>query len=111
MGKGNDFLSGTLSTIILAMLQRHGKMYGYEICQIVKSQTDGGIILTEGAIYPGLHRLEKQGSIISSKEKVNGRIRKYYELNKAVKKDIAFQVNHLDQFLQNLSKLLNIAKV
>ena len=107
---GNEFLTGTLSTIILALLKEHGKMYGYEICQLVKARTDGGITLTEGAIYPSLHKLEKKGSIVSSKEKVNGRVRKYYELNREVESDIAFQIEHLDQFLKNLSKLLNLSK-
>jgi DNA-binding PadR family transcriptional regulator len=107
---GNEFLSGTLSTIILAMLKENGKMYGYEICNLVKSKTEGGITLTEGAIYPSLHKLEKKGTIISSKEKVNGRIRKYYELNKELEADVAFQIKHLDQFLKNLSKLLNLSK-
>ena len=110
MEKGNEFLSGTLSTIILAMLQQHGRLYGYEICQLVKTTTEGGIMLTEGAIYPSLHKLEKKGAIISSKEKVNGRMRKYYELEKDAATDVRFQVEHLNRFLQNLSKLLNISK-
>lgn len=107
---GNEFLSGTLSTIILSMLKENGKMYGYEICQLAKSKTDGGITLTEGAIYPSLHKLEKKGAIISTKEKVNGRVRKYYALNKELESDVAFQIEHLDKFLKDLSKLLNLSK-
>lgn len=78
--KNKEFLSGTLNTIILALLKEHGKMYGYEICQQAKEKTQNGIILTEGAIYPALHKLEKKGIILSSKAKVNGRTRKYYEI-------------------------------
>ena len=55
-------------------------MYGYEICQQAKDKTQNGILLTEGAIYPALHKLEKKGIIVASKAKVNGRTRKYYEI-------------------------------
>jgi DNA-binding PadR family transcriptional regulator len=57
---GNEFLCGTLSTIILSMLKENGKMYGYEICQLAKSITVGEITLTEGAIYPSLNKLERK---------------------------------------------------
>ena len=40
------------------------------------------ILLTEGAIYPALHKLEKKGIIVSSKARVNGRVRKYYAIEK-----------------------------
>lgn len=45
-------------------LQRHG----YEI--------------SFGTLYPILHKLEIQGYLKSYKEKVNGRIRRYYEITK-----------------------------
>ncbi|MBI5402995.1 MAG: helix-turn-helix transcriptional regulator [Ignavibacteriae bacterium] len=45
-------------------LQRHG----YEI--------------SFGTLYPILHKLETQGYLKSYKEKVNGRIRRYYEITK-----------------------------
>ena len=82
MNKNKEFLSGTLNTIILALLKEHGKMYGYEICQQAKEKTSEQILLTEGAIYPALHKLEKKGIITSSKAKVNGRTRKYYTIAK-----------------------------
>ena len=82
MNKNKEFLSGTLNTIILALLKDHGKMYGYEICQRAKEKTSDQILLTEGAIYPALHKLEKKGIIVSSKALVNGRTRKYYAIEK-----------------------------
>lgn len=46
-------------------LQRHG----YEI--------------SFGTLYPILHKLEKQSYLKSFKEKVNGRIRRYYEITRS----------------------------
>ena len=61
MDTNKEFLSGTLASLILGLLDNHGRMYGYEICQKAKELSAGEIVLTEGAIYPALHRLEKPG--------------------------------------------------
>ena len=84
-------------------------MYGYEICQKTKEKTDNELLLTEGAIYPTLHRLEKDGLIIASKEKVNGRTRKYYSLNINSLSEINSQIDMLSQFIIQLRSLLNLS--
>ncbi len=109
MDSNKKFLNGTLNTIVLALLRENGKMYGYEICQLTKDKTNEKILLTEGAIYPTLHRLEKEGMITSSKEKVNGRIRKYYAINKSSLQEVDSQINLLSQFTAHLRTLLNLS--
>ena len=52
---------GSLTTIILKLLNEHDKMYGYEITQKVKALTKGELKITEGALYPALHKLEAEG--------------------------------------------------
>lgn len=108
MDSNKKFLNGTLNTIVLALLKENGKMYGYEICQLTKEKTNNHILLTEGAIYPTLHRLEKEGLIISSKEQVNGRTRKYYSVNISSIQEIDSQINLLSQFTGHLQALLNL---
>jgi len=58
-------LRGSLDTIILKLLDEHDEMYGYQITQLVKELTAGEMKLTEGALYPALHRLEGKGCIDS----------------------------------------------
>ena len=101
-----DFLKGTLSTIILSLLKEQGKMYGYEICQLTKSLSNETITISEGSIYPALHKLEKQGLITSSKELYNGRMRKYYSLNVKEKATVVHQINALHQFLNGMKLVL-----
>lgn len=108
MDSNKKFLNGTLNTILLALFKEHGKMYGYEICQLTKEKTNNTILLTEGAIYPALHRLEKDGFLISSKEKTNGRTRKYYSLNSNSMREINSQIDLLSQFTGHLRALLNL---
>ena len=52
---------GSLSTIILKLLAENNKMYGYEMTQRVKELTQGELTITEGALYPALHKLEADG--------------------------------------------------
>jgi DNA-binding PadR family transcriptional regulator len=101
MSKNKSFLSGTLTTIILSLLKRNGKMYGYEICQSAKEETNNIIQLTEGAIYPALHKLEKKGIVVSSKEQVNGRIRKYY----------AISISHADTAQNEIDSLYDFTHI
>lgn len=108
MNSNKKFLNGTLKTILLALLKENGKMYGYEICQLTKEKTNNNILLTEGAIYPSLHKLEKEGLIVSTKEIVNGRTRKYYSINTNSMSEIESEINLLSQFTVHLQALLNL---
>lgn len=106
MSFNKSFLSGTLATIILSLLKKKGKMYGYEICLEAKNATNDQIILTEGAIYPALHKLEKKGVITSSKEQVNGRTRKYYAIAKSHSKTAKKEIESLYDFTLVIQGLL-----
>lgn len=75
-----DLIRGTLRTIVLKLLTENGRMYGYEITQKVKALSSDQISLTFGALYPTLHKLEKEGVLTTISEVVDHRTRKYYTL-------------------------------
>jgi len=75
-----EILKGTLKPIILKLLQEENRMYGYEITQRVKELTEGKINITEGALYPLLHKLEAEGVVTTDLENIGKRVRKYYKL-------------------------------
>ena len=56
-----ELLKGSLKTIVLKVLEENGRMYGYQITHKVEELTSGKIILTYGALYPVLHKLEDEG--------------------------------------------------
>lgn len=76
----NELIKGTLKTIVLKLLTEQGKMYGYEITQKVKELTGGKIAITEGALYPLLHKLEAEGLLQTEQVAMGKRVRKYYSL-------------------------------
>lgn len=83
--------AATAKPAVLAILAE-GESYGYEIIQKVSELSDDKIEWAEGALYPLLHRLEREGLIESSSRKAeNGRRRKYYRLKAEGRKQLSSQ--------------------
>ena len=78
--KNSQLYKGSLNTIVMKLLEENGRMYGYEITQKVKEITNGDLKITEGALYPALHKLEAEGILEVEVENVDNRLRKYYKL-------------------------------
>lgn len=77
-----EIVKGTLKPIILKLLSENNRLYGYEITQAVKRITSDKIQITEGALYPLLHKLEAEGAVTTEVENIGKRVRKYYRLTK-----------------------------
>lgn len=101
-----ELLKGNLKTIILRLLEEKGKMYGYEITQQVKSISEGKLILTEGAIYPTLHKLESEGLLKTEKISVGKRTRKYYTLTVAGGKVSSVRLKEFKEFTAAMNLIL-----
>jgi PadR family transcriptional regulator, regulatory protein PadR len=103
----NSLYKGSLSTIVLKLLNDNDRMYGYQITCEVEQITSGNLKITEGALYPVLHKLEAQGLLSVELVKVNNRPHKYYFITEKGKKEIAGLLNDMKSFIQNLGILLN----
>jgi DNA-binding PadR family transcriptional regulator len=103
-----ELLKGTLQTIVLKVLKDHGKMYGYEITQRVKELSDGRIMLTEGALYPTLHRLEADGLLKTETVMLGKRVRKYYTLTVEGKSLVKERVTEFIEFIRTMGNVLQV---
>lgn len=101
-----QLLKGTLKTIVLKLLEEQERMYGYQITQEVKALTAGQLELTEAALYPTLHQLEAAGLLSTQKEKVNGRVRKYYSLTLSGKNEKTTRVGEFEEFVRVMNLIL-----
>ena len=108
MTHSSELLKGTLQTIVLKVLKDHGKTYGYEITQRVKELSEGTIVLTEGALYPTLHRLEADGLLKTEKVMMGKRIRKYYVLTSFGKSEARDRVAEFVDFMKTMSAVLQV---
>ena len=102
----NELVRGMLKTIILQLLGEKDKMYGYELSKLVKDRTKEKIVLTEGALYPLLHKLEKDNLVITSMETVGNRKRKYYALTPSGKTSANEKRHELLDFMKTLKGLI-----
>ncbi|WP_422005627.1 PadR family transcriptional regulator [Roseivirga pacifica] len=103
----SKLLKGSLATIVLRLLEENDRMYGYEITQKVKELTAGEFKITEGALYPTLHKLEAEGLLTTETQPVDGRVRKYYSLTKEGNAAARSKVTELEAFIISLQKVLN----
>ena len=101
-----ELLKGTIDTIILNLLANNDIMYGYEISQRVKEQTDGKILLKDGSLYPALHKLLKQGLLGFEEQKIGKRVRKYYFLTTQGKLEKEQHLIELRDFIKTMQQVI-----
>ena len=105
--KNSQLYKGSLNTIIMKLLEEQGRMYGYEITQKVKEITKGELNITEGALYPALHKLEGDGLLDVEVEKVDNRLRKYYKLTEKGTTETVNRLAELEEFIKNMQTIVN----
>ncbi len=103
----HSLFKGNLTAIVLQLLERNGRMYGYQITQKVKEETRGALQLKEGALYPVLHKLESSGFLTVQVDRVEGRLRKYYLITEDGKQERVSQVQALREYMQTMEHLFN----
>ena len=106
MKKNQQLYKGSLNTIIMKLLEQNGKMYGYEITQKVKEITAGELNITEGALYPALHKMEAEGFLDVEMDRVDGRIRKYYKLTENGINETVNRMEELENFIKNMQNIV-----
>ncbi len=101
-----ELLKGTLTAIILNLLAENGRMYGYEIYQLVKERSNGKILLKDGSLYPTLQKMHKEGLLTFEEEFIGKRIRKYYVLTSRGKSEKVAYLQELKDFMSTLNKVI-----
>ncbi len=102
----NELLKGMLKPIILRLLMEKGRMYGYEITQMIKEISGGEIELTFGALYPILHKLEKEGIVKTEQQVINNRNRIYYSISQKGTGMARERIEELEEIVKTLRVFL-----
>ncbi len=96
--------ASTKPIILSTLLGRES--YGYEIIQKVKELSGGILDWSDGMLYPVLHRLEKDGLLVSRwKRSQEGRFRKYYALTALGRKELEAEMSQWLSVHATLAKL------
>jgi PadR family transcriptional regulator PadR len=102
----NDLYKGCLENLILQIIHQQGESYGYELTQKAKELSNGQWKITEGTLYPLLHKLEMEETLTSHMVVIGNRQRKYYKLSKKGKLNQKNAAVQLQAFIQQLQQFL-----
>jgi PadR family transcriptional regulator PadR len=97
MSKPSDLIQGTLDLLILKTLSLEPK-HGWAIAKRIQQVSRDVLQVTQGSLYPALHRLEQQGWLRSFTQLTEtGREAKFYALTAAGKKQLAKELDNWDR--------------
>src|SRR2546425_7309675 len=108
MSKPTDLVQGTLDLLILKILALEA-MHGWAISQRLKQISSEVLQVSDGSLYPALHKLEQEGWITSEwKPSENNRRAKFYSLTRVGKRKLdkeAANWNRLSAAIAHVLKL------
>ena len=88
MSKPSDLVQGTLDLLILKILALE-PLHGWAISQRLKQVSGDVLQVSDGSLYPALHKLEQQGWIAAEwRATENNRRAKFYALTRMGKKHL-----------------------
>ncbi len=88
MSKPNDLVQGTLDLLILKLLALQ-PLHGWAISRRLKTISGDVLQVSEGSLYPALHKLEQEGWIRAEwKQTENNRRAKFYALTRLGRKQL-----------------------
>jgi transcriptional regulator len=94
---------------VLRTLQA-GELNGWDVMQRIRLVTDGILVVTPGALYPALHRLEERGMVSAAwGASDNNRRAKYYRLTAAGRKQLLSERATWSRFAGAVEALLKDA--
>jgi PadR family transcriptional regulator len=104
-----DLVQGTLDFLVLKTLA-WGPMHGYAVARSLKERSERVILVEEGALYPALHRLERNGWVQSEwGVSENNRKAKYYQLTARGRQHLRAQVTAWTRYVDAVAKILRPA--
>jgi len=101
-------LYGTLNLLVLKALARE-PLHGLAIARRIEEETEDVLRVEEGALYPALHRLEREGLLSATwgRSEKNRRA-KFYTLTAAGRRRLEKETTDFVQHVRAVSKLLGV---
>jgi transcriptional regulator len=97
MSRPSDLVQGTLDLLILKTVAAEPR-HGWAIAKRIQQVSSDVLQVTQGSLYPALHRLEQQGWLKATwQETGTGREGKVYSLTAAGKKQLARELESWDR--------------
>lgn len=103
-----ELKKGSAELLILSLLETRPR-HGYEISQLIESQSGGTLTFNIASFYPLLYRLEKRGWIQGRwVEKQGQRRRRYYKLTAAGRQMLKQQRSTWLEFVAAMQRITGL---
>ena len=97
MSRPQDLVQGTLDLLILKIVALESAN-GWTISQRLKELSADVLQVSDGSLYPALHKLEQEGWISAEwKPSENNRRSKFYSLTRAGRRQLRVEVSNWDR--------------
>jgi PadR family transcriptional regulator PadR len=108
LSKPSDLVQGTLELLLLKILALE-PLHGWAISIRLK-QVSGEILqVTEGSLYPALHKLEQEGWVTAQwKQTENNRRAKFYSLTGPGRKHLAAESANWNRLSSAISRVIRL---
>jgi len=111
VSKPNDLVQGTLDLLILKMLALE-PMNGWSVGLRLKQLSSDILQVSDGSLYPALHKLEQEGWITAEwRQSENNRRAKFYSLTRAGKKQLQIETGNWDRLASAITALVRLQEV
>jgi PadR family transcriptional regulator, regulatory protein PadR len=108
MSKPSDLVQGTLEMLLLKILALE-PMNGFAVTQRLKQVSGDVLKVSDGSLYPALHKLEQEGWITAEwKTSENGRRAKYYSLTRLGRRQLAKEADNWGRLSSAISRVIKL---
>jgi PadR family transcriptional regulator len=108
MSKPSDLVQGTLDLLILKILALE-PLNGWAIGQRLKQVSGDVLQVSDGSLYPALHKLEQSGLITSEwRPSENNRRAKFYSLTRPGRRHLDKEAGDWERLSSAISKVVKL---
>jgi PadR family transcriptional regulator PadR len=110
MSKPNDLVQGTLDLLLLKILALES-LHGWAISLRLRSISGDVLQVSEGSLYPALHKLEQEGWITAEwKQTENNRRAKFYSITRLGKRQLESEAANWRRLSAAISQVIQISE-
>jgi PadR family transcriptional regulator PadR len=110
MSKPNDLVQGTLDLLLLKILALE-PLHGWAISLRLRSISGDVLQVSEGSLYPALHKLEQEGWITAEwKQTENNRRAKFYSITRLGKRQLEAEAANWRRLSAAISQVIQISE-
>jgi PadR family transcriptional regulator, regulatory protein PadR len=108
MSKPPDLVQGTLDLLLLKVLALE-PLNGYAISQRLRQVSGDVLQVSDGSLYPALHKLEQEGWITAEwRPSENNRRAKYYSLSRLGRKQLEREADNWARLSAAITRVVRL---